>query len=374
MMASLKGLFLILSLLFLFSCGGGKSGSGVSTMNSSLTFPYKYFVYVANYTDNTLSSFSMSRDTGTLTPIETTSAGIGGNPIALAVSPNGDKLYVAKAGVTGTNSNLQVFSISKSNGALTPFQSIQVNNSSQSLSSVSVSLDGRFVYLGSYGGDATVYSVSYLTGNLMLFKNYSISASTKSYIHPNGESLLWASNTSITYWPLNKTSGEIVFPGPANTTTLNSTQLNSIAISPDGRIYASYFIQGYGLINSYNFDSTNKSASSIGSTSVGSSSGGIAISNFGKVLIATEPNANKLHSYLINSSTGALTEVDSKLTENYPQQAVFFPDGQYALVINKASKSVSTFLVEESTGILKSLSSIGVGTDPQDILVVKISN
>lgn len=107
---------------------------------------------------------------------------------------------------------------------------------------------------------------------------------------------------------------------------------------------------------------------------MGSSSGGKAISNFGKVLIATEPNANKLHSYLINSNTGALTEVDSKPTENYPHQAVFFPDGQYALVINKTSKSVSTFLVEESTGVLKSLSSVGVGSDPQDILINKISN
>lgn len=53
---------------------------------------------------------------------------------------------------------------------------------------------------------------------------------------------------------------------------------------------------------------------------------------------------------------------------------MFFPDGKYALVINKMSKSVSTFLVEESTGILKSLSSAGVGNDPQDIIIVKALN
>lgn len=365
---------LLLMILALFGCGGGKSGSDLSSSNSALSTSYKYFVYVANSTDNTISSFSMNRGTGALTAIETTSAGDGGNPLALVVSPSGDKLYVAKTGASAPNSNLQVFNINKTNGALTLFQSIRVSGNSQSISSVSVSSDGRLVYLSSYEGDANIYSVSSLTGNLSLFKNYGISSSIKSYIYPNGEALLWTTNTNMTFWPLNKTTGEVVYPGPANTTTLNSTQMNDVAISPDGRIYISYFIQGYGLINSYNFDLTSKSASFIGTTSIGSngsSAGGIAISNFGKVLIAAEPNANKLHSYLINSSTGALTEVDSKPTENYPQKTLFFPDGQYALVINKASKSVSTFLVEESTGILKSISSIGVGTDPQDLVIVR---
>lgn len=140
------------------------------------------------------------------------------------------------------------------------------------------------------------------------------------------------------------------------------------------KMYSSLSVQGNGMINSYNLDLANKSASLVGMTSSGNSIWGIAISNFGKVLIATEPNANKLHSYSINSSTGALTEMDSKATENYPQQALFFPDGQYALVINKFSKCVSTFLVEESTGLLKSVSSASTGDAPQDIVIAKASN
>lgn len=342
----LKNLSIALSLFVLFGCGGSKSGSGSSSMNSALSTSYKYFVYVANYTDNTISGFSMNRDTGALIPVETTSAGEGGNPLSLAISPNGEKLYIAKS-ASGTISNLQVFNINKLNGSLTPFQSIRVNNNSQGLSSVSASLDGRFVYLSSYDGDATVYFVSALTGNLILFKNYSISMATKSNIHPNGELLFWMNNSNITLWPINKTTGEIVFPGEAYTATTIATQLTSIAVTPDGsRMYASYYVQGFGLINSYNLDLTNKTASSIGMASSGNSVGGIAISNFGKTLIATEPNSNLLNSFLINSSTGALTKVDSKATENYPQQVIFFPDGKYALVINKTSKSVSTFLVE----------------------------
>lgn len=362
MKSSINNLFLILSLISLFSCGGGKSGSGVSSLNSSLTSPYKYFVYVANTSDNTISSFSMNRANGLLTPIETTASE--GNPVSLAVSPSGDKLYVAKS----SSANLQVFSINKTNGALVPFQSISANSSSQS--SVAVSADGRFVYLTSWSGVGNTYSVSALTGNLFPVKSIDVTSS-KVYIHPNGNLMFLMSGTGITFWPINQSTGEALISGGAYTASMSQPQ--TMALSPDGRMYAS-FNNGYGLINSYNLDLTNRTASSIQMASIGNSAGGIAISNFGKVLIATEPNNNKLHSYLINSSTGALTEVDSKPTENNPQQALFFPDGQYALVVNRASKSVSTFLVDENSGTLKSVGSASVGTDSNALVIVKTSN
>lgn len=299
---------------------------------------------------------------GVLTPIETTASE--GNPISLAVSPNGDKLYVAKANST----NLQVFSINKANGALVPFQSVVANNSTQS--SVTVSADGRFVYLTSYSGVGNIYSVSALTGSLIPFKNLD-ATSSKAYIHPNGNLMFLMSGSGITFWPINKSTGEILISGGAYMASI--VQPHTMAISPDGsKMYSSYYNQGYGLINSYNLDIGNRTASSIQMASVGNSAGGIAISNFGKVLIATEPNMNKLHSYLINSSTGALTEVDSKMAETYPHQAFFFPDGQYALIINKTSRSISTFLVDENSGILKSSGVVNVGRDPQDLIIVKI--
>lgn len=363
MKSSLNNLFLISSLILLFNCGGGKSGSGVSSLNSSLTSPYKYFVYVANTSDNTISSFSMNRADGLLTPIETTASE--GNPISLAVSPSGDKLYVAKSSST----NLQVFSINKTNGALVPFQSIAANSRSQS--SVVASADGRFIYLTSYSGVGNTYSVSALTGNLFPVKSIDVTAS-KVYIHPNGNLMFLMSGTGITFWPINQNTGEALISGGAYTASMSQPQ--TMVLSPDGSKMYTSFNNGYGLINSYNLDLTNRTASSIQMTSIGNSAGGIAISNFGKVLIATEPNNNKLHSYLINSNTGTLTEVDSKSTDNNPQQTLFFPDGQYALVVNRASKNVSTFLVDENSGTLKSVGVASVGTDPNNLVIVKIPN
>lgn len=58
--------------------------------------------------------------------------------------------------------------------------------------------------------------------------------------------------------------------------------------------------------------------------SYNSCAGGIAISNFAKVLIATEPNANLLHPYLINLSIGERTHFDAKLRESYSYQTSFF--------------------------------------------------
>lgn len=363
-MKTLFNSFFILTLSALLGCGGGKSDGGSSSMNSSLISAYKYFVYVANYSDSTISSFSMNRETGILTPIETTASE--GNPISLAVSPNGDKLYVAKA----NSNNLQVFTINKTNGALVPFQSVLANNSTQS--SVAVSPDGRFVYLTSYSGIGNIYSVSALTGNLLPFKNLDAGAS-KALIHPNGNLLFLMSGSGVTFWPINKSTGEALISGGAYSASI--VQPHSIILSPDGsKLYSPYNNQGYGLINSYNLDLSNRTAIANHPVWSGGSIGGIAISNFGKVLIATEPNANKLRSYLINSSTGTLTEVDSKATENYPHKALFFPDGQYALVLNKVSKSVTIFLVDENMGTLKSYGIVNVGSEPQDIIVVKTTN
>lgn len=138
--------------------------------------------------------------------------------------------------------------------------------------------------------------MSALTGNLIALKNMDAIAQ-KIYIHPNGNLMFFMSGTGITFWPIDKSTGDVLISGGAYTTSI--TQPHTMALSPDGRMYSSFY-NGYGLINSYNLDLTNRTASSIQMTSIGNSAGGIAISNFGKVLIATEPNASKLHSYLIN--------------------------------------------------------------------------
>lgn len=351
-------LFLILSLAILFSCGGGKSGSGNSSMSSSLTSPYKYYVYVANYSDSTISSFSMNRETGILTSIETTASE--GNPISLAVSPSGDKLYVAKA----NSASLQIFSINKTNGALIPFQTISTNNSTQS--SVTASSDGRFVYLTSYSGIGNIYSVSGLTGNLIPLKNIDSTAS-KAIIYPNSNLMLLSSTSGITFWPINKITGDVLIAGGAYTALI--AQPHTLVLSNE-KMYVSYNYQGYGMINSYSIDELNRTASPIQlGLASGSSIGGIAISNLGKILVATEPNAKKIHSYLINSITGILSKVDSMMIENSPNHVTFVPDGMYALLLD--GTQIFTLSVDENSGKFQKISDKKTGLNPVDIIIVK---
>lgn len=308
-------------------------------------------------------STSMSQDTGLLTTIETISAGDdGGNPISVAQNPSGDKLYVAKNG-----GKLQVFNVNKTNGALTLFQSIAAN--SLGSSSVAVSQDGRFVYVSSYNGTGTIFSVSSLTGTLMQYKALDFMAS-KLVIHPNGDMMMFMGSAGVTFWPINKSSGDVLIAGSAYTASVSTP--NSIVLNPDGsKMYLSHGT-GYGLINSYNVDSTNRTGSYIDMVGSGTNfTDSLAISNFGKILLATEPNTNLLHSFLINSSTGKLTEVESKTVGTYPRKVIFFPDGQYALVINVTSKTISSILVDENSGSLKVLGSANVGNGGQDLVIIK---
>lgn len=193
---------------------------------------------------------------------------------------------------------------------------------------------------------------------------------SKLVIHPSGDMMMFMGSAGVTFWPINKSTGDILIAGGAFTASV--TTPNSIVLNPDGsKMYLSYGT-GYGLINSYNVDSTNRTGSYVDMVSSGTNfTDSLAISNFGKVLLATEPNTNLLHSFLINSSTGKLTEVESKTMGTYPRKVVFFPDGQYALVINVTSKTISSILVDENSGSLKVLGSANVGNGGQDMLILK---
>jgi len=377
-MKSVFNVGLLLVILTFIGCGGGQSGvGGNSTGSSAITSVYKYYVYTANFADNTISSFSMNRNTGILTPIEITSAGLGANPLSLTINPSGDKLYVAKAAGADTSSNLQIFSIDKSTGALKPFQDLRINdvnnspNTGHSVTGVSFSQNGSLVYVSLNDGEAKIYSVSSLTGKIILSKTISISSSTRTLIHPSGKFMFWG-NGAITIWPINQTTGDIdLLSKGGGAYSFPSMSAETMVFSPDGnRIYIGS--NGSGNINSYNLDLINGTASFLETTVVGSTSRGLAISNFGKALIAVESNSGILHSYLVNQSSGTLTEVDKKPTGAYPVHVAFIPDGNYAFVTNSAGNSLSTFSVEESTGAMKSIGTVSTGSGPLFTVIARI--
>ena len=87
----------------------------------SLAFtPAKDFLYVANFTANTVSGYTVNHTTGVLTPVGEALAPtpVGVQPISVGVDPSGHFLYVLNQGIAPAAGSISVFSID-SRGLLT---------------------------------------------------------------------------------------------------------------------------------------------------------------------------------------------------------------------------------------------------------------
>src|SRR5882672_1221066 len=79
--------------------------------------PSKNFVYVANFTSNTVSGFTLDHNAGLLTPIGTAlpPTPVGTGPVSLGINSGGQFLFV----LNQTSGSISVFSIDAARGILT---------------------------------------------------------------------------------------------------------------------------------------------------------------------------------------------------------------------------------------------------------------
>lgn len=350
----------ILTVVLFQGCTGGSSVKSSSTV-------LKQYVYVANYGDNTISCFSVDSETGKLTLIETVSAGTGGSPSKLAVLD--DKLFVIKENVSNIQSNVQIFTISKTTGALTPFQNLKAGNANQAepAQSISISPDKKFVYIGTRavngGFDSLVstYSISSLTGLLNFASSTTIFESARSLIDPTGKYLIWSTFThdSLISYELNTSTGA-VNNTPITAATITTPE--SIAITSNGEhIYAAFSL-GVRL-----FDiSPSGTLSAVNTITILTSIRDIALSPDGKYLAVLDSSNNSLITYIIDASLGAYTQVDSASTGNYPRSITFDLSGKYIYTVNEASTNISVYSI--SDGYLFPTETVFVGSTPYSVI------
>jgi 6-phosphogluconolactonase (cycloisomerase 2 family) len=133
-------------------------------------------VYVAGKGDDALSEWSRDPSNGALTPLGQRELGdsqVGGDvpnfdrPEALAISPDGANLYVG----VGNSHALAIFARNAATGLLDHAGSVLDGTDGASLGeplSLAVSPDGAFVYVGDYVGAVDVFSRDQTTGLLVL--------------------------------------------------------------------------------------------------------------------------------------------------------------------------------------------------------------
>jgi len=147
----------------LTAIGSGTFTTGPSPIGIAIS-PNGNYLYITNYSSvgtNGISAFTISSD-GSLSAITSGTFTTGVNPIAVAVSPNGSYLYVTNHGSTGTN-GISVFSIG-SDGALT---AVTTGTFATGLRpyGVVVTPNSSYVYLVNYGSTGTNGISAYSIGS-----------------------------------------------------------------------------------------------------------------------------------------------------------------------------------------------------------------
>jgi 6-phosphogluconolactonase len=328
--------------------------------NQIVLHPSGKFLYVTCVSDMTVWGYSINAKTGALTPVKGNPVSVGNGAYRLTVSSSGNNLYV----VNGSDNTLQRFSINTSTGQLTNQGTVATGSIPES---ATITPSGSFLYVTNYGdkniSGFSIGSSGQLTplagspfgnGNLPPFGLA---------IEPTGK-YAFTDNLEVTSTFLNAFS---IDAATGALTLLNSygsdAYLGQISVDPSGKFVM--LADGYGLewwpINPATGGLTYGGlvASREYSLALTISAGTPVVyePKFLYVLNANNiPSVQSISEYTINATTGLATEISGSPlgTISFPVQLAIDPLGRFVYVTggNTGAGQISAFTVNPSTGLL----------------------
>jgi len=286
--------------------------------------PNNRFLYAANVSSGTISTFRINSITGALSAVGTPVSSGASSPNGLFFHPTGNFLYVTNQG----GNSVSAFAVA-GDGTLTavpgsPFAA----GGPTLLNGIVVHPDGNFLYVASMGGAGGVvgYSIDATTGALTLIPGSPFSNTNGGYnntgdgitIHPNGNWLYMGlvNRKRVAAFTIDKTTGVLTGLGTPvlnNSTTGYTDNGGSGAnISPDGL----YF---YGTAFSttaadpkkvivYAIDQTTGDLSLSSDADAGGGPNDVRVDTNGLfAYTCNSANSPSVSAYSRNPSTGALT-------------------------------------------------------------------
>ncbi len=324
---------------------------------SSLRFtPNGKFAYT-----NTGAEYSLNTTTGALTSIGT--ATTGDLPYDVAITPAGSFVYIPNY----NDATISAYSIDAATGVLTEISGSPFTNGADNPAAVVVSPNGNFLFVANQSGSNSVFAVNATTGALTSVTGSPFSGSGAASgvaIDPNGE-FLYVASTGLYAFQINTTTGALTKVTGSPYTI--PAAANSVTIDPTGKfLYASIFgnlktTQTSPDIISYSINSTTGALTQLNAQGVDGNQGeAMAIASGSKAVVYTprfvyiaNTGDKTISEYTINDATGALTAVTGSPVSdaNGPNLIVATPSGAFVYTAN-SNKSVSEYSVNPTTGAL----------------------
>ena len=274
------------------------------------------FLYVANYTGNTIAALAIDRTTGQLTTVLTSPYGTASEPYSLAVDPDKNRLYCVS---TDTTNWISVYDMDTSTGYLSPISGPAYQFAGQGTNQNGAAVDstGSFFFTAdTWNNTVSSYMIDNATGALTPVGSFPAgtgSAPQAVAAHPKNPYLYCANLTTSTVaaFSISSPSGAL---SPLGTPVAAGLNPDGLDIDPTGRfLYVGSM--GSNSVSAFRIALDGTLSAISGSPfSIGTVTNSVNVDPSGKYLYTSDYNDNSIGVFSIDSTSGALQSVATYAT------------------------------------------------------------
>ncbi len=333
------------------------------------------FVYVSNTFSNTISTYSINRQTGALTRLATIPVTGSKHIWEIHIDPSGSYLYVLDFGAAG----IYGYSINQADGSLSALNSGAPFASGNAPVSLAFDASGAYAYAASnFDNTIWAYSLNPQSGALTaLGSPYQVSG----YV-PQPEQIVRAGNyiyvaNSYQYeldvFAITPDTGALQEGAPGSPYTLD-TQPYSVTTDPSGSVlYAANVGTGNGSIDAFTTNLSTGAATPVAGNPLAIPAfNELTTDSQGKFLFVPETSAVAVYPFNTASGVlGALVAGSPFVAGTNPFVAVTDPTDRFVYVANDGSASVSEYTFQSGTGVVAPVagSPVAAGSQPDFIAI-----
>jgi 6-phosphogluconolactonase len=332
-------------------------------------------VYVANADSREIYALELNLENGSLKVIEKVS--VNGSVMPLAISPDRRYLYAA---LRSEPFSVSSFAINADSGKLTLIKSVLLPDN---LAYISTDRTGRYLFGASYA--ANRISINAISVNGQVSDNPLALITTGKNAHciltdPSNR-FLFVSNLgvdSILQYRFDESNGRITANDPAGVETKQGAGPRHLVFHPK-RHFMFSTNELDGTVNTYSLNASG-TLTMLGSISVlpadfagaAPAAADLHLTPDGRFLYASERTSSTLAAFLVNADSGQLTLIGNYPTEIQPRGFNIDPGGKYLLAAGQKSNRLSVHAIDQKTGVLRKVSHIDVGKNPNWVEIVAL--
>src|SRR5579864_4660604 len=349
------------------------------------------FLYVAkneSSTPSTVSGYAIDSTTGALSPVPGSPFAAGVNPVSMAVTPSNKFVYAANNG----SKNISAYTVNGTTGALTPVSGSPFATGAFPQALV-IDPSGKYVYVASQtDNNISAYTIDATTGALNSVPGSPFATSTNEFspgstpwaeaIDPSGKFLyVGAVSGYIVAYTIDLNTGALTMvtgsPFAAGPHPVYSSDFRSVAVDPSGKFLYAVDL-GFDNMLVYMVNGTTGALTEVSGSpfAVGPHPFTVTIDPLGRFVYVTDPHEGNVWGYTTDGTTGALTPIAGSpfASPTVPFTVAVDPSGKFAYVADQGSTDdghVTAFAIDGTNGTLAPIpgSPFAAGTEPYALAI-----